>query len=46
MEQFKILTDLRDYIKKLAENEGTVFGRPLSEGAQLFSKLVAPKINI
>ncbi|WP_299587160.1 hypothetical protein [uncultured Microbulbifer sp.] len=33
MEQFKILTDLRDYIKKLAENEGTVFGRPIPEGA-------------
>lgn len=32
MEQFKILTDLRDYIKKLEVERGRVLARPIPEG--------------
>ncbi|WP_370980779.1 hypothetical protein [Agaribacterium sp. ZY112] len=32
MEQFKILTDLRDYIKRLEAAEGKVLARPIPEG--------------
>lgn len=32
MEQFKILTDLRDYIKILESQRGKVLGRPTPEG--------------
>ena len=32
MEQFKILTDLRDYIKQLECSEGKVLARPVPEG--------------
>jgi len=32
MEQFKILTDLRDYIKDLEKQKGKVLSRPIPEG--------------
>jgi hypothetical protein len=32
MEQFKILTDLRDYIKDLQSTQGTLLARPIPEG--------------
>lgn len=32
MEQFKILTDLRDYIKNLESQKGKVLARPIPEG--------------
>ena len=32
MEQFKILTDLRDYIKTLESQQGRVLARPIPEG--------------
>lgn len=32
MEQFKILTDLRDYIKNLESHKGRIFARPIPEG--------------
>lgn len=32
MEQFKILTDLRDYIKQLEAQKGKVLARPIPEG--------------
>lgn len=33
MEQFKILTDLRDYIKELETNRGRLLARPIASGA-------------
>lgn len=33
MEQFKILTDLRDYIKEIESQKGKVLSRPIPEGA-------------
>ncbi len=35
MEQFKILTDLRDYIKELESQKGKVLARPIPEGGSL-----------
>lgn len=32
MEQFKILTDLRDYIKELQSSHGKVLARPIPDG--------------
>lgn len=34
MEQFKILTDLRDYIKELESQKGKVLARPIPEGGK------------